>query len=140
MIWMTQKKQYIILKFKFMGQELLNLNTKLADAQISFGGQTLSMSKCLTSDFYTQPITTGGTDIPNIYGTPGDRVNTTKAVYQYFYPYVEQWYPSYIWWKEEGKVEKAFRIAQKLMTKRLVKEPKTIKAFIEFVNLLAEEL
>ena len=65
--------------------------------------------------------------------------------YQNVYPYVEKFYPQQYttyWntWKEDSKLEKAFRLAQKLMEKKFIKEPKTVKEFIELVNTLSDEL
>jgi hypothetical protein len=61
--------------------------------------------------------------------------------FTYWQPYVDRWYPACLpYWSQANKVETAFRLAQKLIKNKLITEPKTVKDFIELVNLLAEEL
>ena len=68
-----------------------------------------------------------------------------QSLYQNTYPYVEKFYPNYYtsYWTnyvQDSKLEKAFRLAQKLIEKKFIKEPKTVKDFIVLVNTLADEL
>jgi len=52
-------------------------------------------------------------------------------VQQYYYPY-------YTYWTNEDKISKAFKLAEKLINKKLIKEPEKVKDFIELVNELVE--
>ena len=61
---------------------------------------------------------------PNTY-TPF--VNTVYIPYQQF-------------WYNEDKITKSFKLVQKLIEKKTIKEPKTVKDFIELVNSISEIL
>jgi hypothetical protein len=55
-----------------------------------------------------------------------------------WYPVVEKYYPAcYSYWKDDSKIEKAFKITQILIDKKKVKVEK-VKDFIELVNSIAE--
>jgi len=87
---------------------------------------------------YRALITTTGVQT---YLNDDGSVRMTTGDFSYWRPYVEQWYPNYMpYWSQANTVETAFRVAQKLIKSKLVIEPKTVKDFIELVNLLAEEL
>ena len=63
--------------------------------------------------------------------------------YKHIYPYVEKHFPTHTYWhswREDSRIEKAFKLVQKLMDKKFVKAPKTVKDFIVLVNTLADEL
>ncbi len=102
-----------------------SLDTKLEDFNLSGGQTSANMMKALTIG---DPVTSDGT-----WDTA--QINTL------FQPYVQLGYPNYsVYWKDEGKFEKAFKLVQRLMDKKVIKEPKTIKDFIELVNIFVEEL
>lgn len=83
----------------------------------------------LNSSWGTGTITTGGQT--NITGggwfTP-----------DYYQPVIQYYYPSYVGYWREDRVEKSFKIIQKLLEKKIIKEPKTVKDFIEPVNSISE--
>lgn len=57
--------------------------------------------------------------------------------YPNIYPLVQTYYPMYYsYWSNESNIEKAFRITQKLIEKKIV-NPIKIKDFIELVNEIA---
>ena len=89
------------------------------------GGHSLS----LNSSWGSGTITTGGQT--NITGggwfTP-----------DYYVPTVQYYYPScYHYWTED-KISKSFKIVEALLKKKIIKEPKTVKDFIELVNSISE--
>ena len=54
-------------------------------------------------------------------------------------PAIQTWYPGYSWcWSTPSKIEQSFKIVQKLLEKKVIKEPKTIKDFIELVNVISD--
>ena len=54
-------------------------------------------------------------------------------------PLVQTYYPNYTWgWSTPSKIEQSFKIVQKLLEKKVIKEPKTIKDFIKLVNVISE--
>lgn len=57
-----------------------------------------------------------------------------------YIPLVEQYYCTNLTPWSSGSIEKAFKLVQKLLEKKLIKEPKTVKDFIELVNTLSEIL
>lgn len=57
-----------------------------------------------------------------------------------YIPLVEQYYYNNLNPWSSGSIEKAFKLVQKLLEKKLIKEPKTVKDFIELVNTLSEIL
>ena len=79
-------------------------------------------------------ITTGGTGSSGGYGNDQFITTIQPLVQQYYYPY----YQTY--WVNEDKMSKAFKLAQKLIEKRLIKEPAKVKDFIELVNCIVELL
>lgn len=46
--------------------------------------------------------------------------------------------PYYNYWTEPSKIDKAFKLVQRLIENKIIKEPKTVKNFIELVNSLAD--
>ena len=71
----------------------------------------------------------------------GTGAGTTYTGYEWCYPYVEWWYPVYYscWTKEPNKIEQAFKLVQKLMEKKIIKQL-TLKKFIELVNEIANDI
>lgn len=55
-------------------------------------------------------------------------LNYLNTVNTYYTPWFYTW--------QDNKIEKSFKLVQKLIEKKLVKEPKTVKDFIELVNEL----
>jgi hypothetical protein len=54
-------------------------------------------------------------------------------------PLIREYYYSYYpYWQNEDKISKAFKLAQKLIEKKFIKEPLKVKDFIELINELAE--
>ena len=55
---------------------------------------------------------------------------------------VDTYYPTmYTYWNTyPNKIETAFKLTQKLLEKKIIKEPKTIGEFIELVNTIAETI
>jgi len=74
--------------------------------------------------------------------TYGDaKKGTASGVYnnEFYQPLVkEYYYPYYTYWQNEDKISKAFKLAQKLIKKKFIKEPLKVKDFIELVNNLVE--
>ena len=57
----------------------------------------------------------------------------------YYQPVVQYYYPAYQWyWHDKDKISKAFKLVEKFIEKKTIKEPKTVKAFIELVNSISE--
>lgn len=84
----------------------------------------------LNSNF-TYQMTSGGTD-SQMY---------TQPYWDIYQPLVkEYYYPYYTYWTNEDKISKAFKLAQKLIEKKLIKEPTKVKDFIELVNNIVELL
>jgi len=54
---------------------------------------------------------------------------------------VHYYYPMYYsYWTQEDKISKSFKLVQKFIEKKIIKEPKTVKDFIELVNSISEIL
>ena len=67
---------------------------------------------------------------------------TSAPVYEWFeprfyYPLIQQYYPVYVPYWQEPKIEKAFKIVQILLEKNIVKV-ESVKDFIELVNKISE--
>jgi len=64
---------------------------------------------------------------------------STQYVPNTYFETVHHYYPTYYsYWTQEDKILKSFKLAQKLMEKKIIKEPKTVKDFIELVNSISE--
>ena len=78
----------------------------------------------------------------NITGTSTNYLNSNWVGDFQITPYtplITTYYPDYTcYWNSPSKIETSFKIVQKLMEKKVIKEPKTIKNFIELVNTIAE--
>lgn len=58
-----------------------------------------------------------------------------------YYPLINTYYQPYLpYWRDESKIEKSFKLVQKLIEKKIIKEPKTVKDFIDLVNLLSDTI
>jgi hypothetical protein len=91
----------------------------------------LSLSSTFT--FGPLPNTTGSGTADNVVSaTPiWDTTIYQPLVQAHYY----NWYP---YWTNEDKISKAFKLAQVLIEKKLIKEPEKVKDFIELVNVLVE--
>jgi hypothetical protein len=82
-----------------------------------------------TGDGFSGSITVGGGG--NITGGGWYDPN-------YYYPVIQTYYPSYFSYWHEDKVAKSFKLIQTLIKIKIIKEPKTVKDFIELVNAISE--
>ena len=98
------------------------------------------VAETTASSGYIQEV---GTTLP-VPGTITVSVPTGTGEYEWqpyvtywYHPYVKEYYP--IWyhmWLDSTRIGEAFSLAKKLIDKKYVKV-KTVKRFVEFVNLLA---
>lgn len=109
--------------------QVYSLDTKLVDltittAQVNVDTTTMNAAEALEYKSFSNECVGGTTELINLCS-----------------PYVQQHYPDYtLHWNTSSQFEKAFNIVQVLMEKKLIKEPKTIKDFIELVNIFVKEL
>ena len=65
----------------------------------------------------------------------------TPYYFEQYKPLVQEYYYNwYPYWTNDDKLSKAFKLAQLLIEKKLIKEPEKVKNFIELVNSLVEIL
>ncbi|MCK5019720.1 MAG: hypothetical protein KAS32_21860 [Candidatus Peribacteraceae bacterium] len=74
--------------------------------------------------------------------TPYNLKNSAYGDWGGLKPLVEKHYFNYYqkYWNKPDTFKMAFELVQKLLERKMVKEPKTVKDFIELVNVFAEEI
>lgn len=118
----------------FEGQSAINLNTTYPiGSAVSNAGQVVGTNGISVGGGSSGA---GGTFPTGTY--IGDNIWWQNPVT--YYPLVYQYYPqSVVYWENPNKTEKAFKIIEKLIEKKLIKV-KTVKEFIELVNEISAVL
>lgn len=90
-------------------------------------GVTSPEANFLNSAWGTQDYTTTGVSTAKLdWYNPNTYIRCIDTTY---YPF---------WTVGENKIEQSFRLVQKLIEKKVIKEPATVKDFIELINNIAE--
>lgn len=65
-----------------------------------------------------------------------DTTGTATTAVNWYDP--NTYVPFYTYWTNESKIEKSFKLVQKLIENKVIKEPATVKQFIELINTISE--
>lgn len=100
------------------------------------------LKKELNMNQLTNLTTTNGNTTLTLEANYNHAMNTnciTTGTFTCYQPLITTYYPNYLsYWSNENTISKAFKLVQKLIDLKVIKEPKTIKKFIELVNQISE--